>query len=389
MTQTSNVRPPSRRDMLAMGAGAAVIAACAGQPVSTAEPVPAVEGFPVDPSSLKELARAKGILFGTAMAARQVDDPEYVRLVRGECDVIVAENEHKWYTIHPQRGVWNHEPGDKLVSFAKDNGLKMRGHTVIWHHPRWFPDWVNALTFSSAAEAEAMLGDYVTRVAGRNHPFIHSWDAINEAVDDKTGELRETSFSRAMGGPLNVIDFVFRKTAEATPGTVLAYNDYMSWETGNENHRKGVLKLLEALLKRGVPVKALGLQSHSNFDMPDEFTAQKARDWKAFCDEAVDMGLSLKITEFDVNDTRLSPDIALRDRLIARFTKDYLDLMLSYPQLTEVLMWGLVDKDNWLQGFLPRTDGVEKRPTLFDSAYRPKAMREAVAAALRAAPSRG
>ncbi|HCX10804.1 MAG TPA: glycosyl hydrolase, partial [Hyphomonas sp.] len=42
----------------------------------------------------------------------------------------------------------------------------------------------------------------------------------------------------------------------------------------------------------------------------------------------------------------------------------------------------------WLQGFKPREDGIEKRPTLYDSSYRPKLMRDAVAAALKAAPTR-
>lgn len=371
----------SRRTALGLLAGAGAMAACA----SPGAPAPV---FPVDPEPLKDLAKAKGLLFGTAMAAYQVDDPAYVRLVQADCGVIVAENEHKWYTIHPQPDAWNFEPADKLVGFAQANGLKMRGHTMIWHHPRWFPDWVNNLSFSSAAEAEAMLSNYITRVASRAHPFIHEWDVINEAVDDKTGELRETSFSRAMGGPMNVIEFCFRKTAEVSPGTRLAYNDYMSWESGNENHRTGVLKLMEELLKRGAPLTVFGMQSHSNFDMPDEFTPAKQKAWRQFCDEAAGMGLDFSLTEFDVNDTRLGPDVARRDELIASFTKDYLDIMLSYPQTKELLMWGLVDKYSWLQDFLPRTDGVEKRPTLFDSNYQPKQMREAVAAALRAAPVR-
>lgn len=375
------MRDFSRRTALGMIAGAAGLAACAS-------PDARQVSFPVDPEPLKDIANAKGILFGSAMAAHQLSDPDYLRLIREECAVIVAENEHKWYTIHPEPDVWDFQPADALVGFAQANGLKMRGHTVLWHHPRWFPDWVNNLEFQSAAEAEAMLDDYITRVVSRAHPFIHSWDVINEAVDDQTGELRETSFSRAMGGPLNVMEYAFRKTAELTPGTALAYNDYMSWETGNENHRTGVLKLMEALLKRGAPLTVFGIQSHSNYDMPNEFSREKQLAWRAFCEEAIGMGLDLSLTEFDVNDTRLGPDAAMRDRLIAEYTKDYLDIMFDYPQTKELLIWGLVDKYSWLQDFLPRDDGVEKRPTLFNSNYQPKPVREAVAAALRAAPVR-
>ena len=162
----------------------------------------------------------------------------------------------------------------------------------------------------------------------------------------------------------------------------------MSWESGNETHRTGVLRLLDRLLTNGVPLDALGIQSHSNYDMPNEFTPEKQRAWRAFCDEVVGMGLDIYLTEFDVNDTRLGPDIAMRDSLIAAYTKDYLDIMLSYEQTKDLLMWGLVDDQSWLQGFLPRDDGVLKRPTLYDEHYQPKPMRDAVAAALKAAPVR-
>lgn len=100
------------------------------------------------------------------------------------------------------------------------------------------------------------------------------------------------------------------------------------------------------------------------------------------------MGLDIYLTEYDVNDTRLTPDIGVRDRLIASYTKDYLDMMFAYPEVKDLLVWGMVDKDSWLQGFLPRGDGVEKRPAPFDSDYRPKRMRTAIAEALAAAPAR-
>ncbi len=63
-------------------------------------------------------------------------------------------------------------------------------------------------------------------------------------------------------------------------------------------------------------------------------------------------------------------------------------MMLAYPQTKELLIWGLVDKHSQLQGFLPRTDCVEKRPVLFDLNYKPRLTREAVAAAPKAAPVR-
>ncbi len=368
----------SRRTALAM-LSASALAACSHRPQDTAQPV-------TEEAALKDIAAAKGIRFGSAMSAWQLKDPHYVALMQRDCATMVAENEHKFYAIHPQPDEWNWAPGDALVAFAQANAIAMRGHTLVWHHPRWLPDWVNNTVFVRATEAEVLLGDYVTRVASRHADVIYAWDVINETIDDQTGEQRETSFSRAMGP--EVIEFCFHTARAAAPKAKLAYNDYMSWERGNEKHRAGVLRLLERLRKNGAPIDALGIQSHSNYDMPDEFTAEKQKSWRAFLDEVTGMGLDVYITEFDVNDTRLAPDIASRDAKVATYTRDYLDLMLSYPQVKDVLMWGLVDSQSWLQGFLPRTDGVEKRPTLYDSSYQPKLMRDAVAAALRAAPVR-
>jgi len=54
--------------------------------------------------------------------------------------------------------------------------------------------------------------------------------------------------------------------------------------------------------------------------MPNEFTRDKQRNWIAFYEEVVGMGLGIYITEFDVNDTRLNVDMANRDQLIASYT---------------------------------------------------------------------
>ncbi len=339
-------------------------------------------------AALKDLAAEKGIRFGSAMASYQVDDPRYVEIMQRDCEVMVAENAHKMYTIQPVRDDWRWEPADKLVNFAKANQIKMRGHAAVWHHPRWMPDWVNAATFS-ATEAERVLGEYISQVVGRYDPFIYSWDVINESVADEDGSFRETSFSKAMGGTVNTIDFCFRKAREAAPNCSLAYNDYMSWESTSAKHRAGVLRLMEALISKGTPIDAFGIQSHSNYEMPNAYDRGREREWVAFLDELKGMGFNrFYLTEFDVNDTRMGPDIASRDAAIASYTKDYLDLMFSYPETKDLLIWGMVDGMSWLQNFLPREDGVEKRPTLYDSAYRPKIVRDAVAAALRDAPKR-
>ena len=369
----------TRRHALALMSASAAAAACAS-------PGADVPPLGTETAPLKDLAAAKGIRFGTAIAPQQLDDPKYVEIVLRDCAVIVADNAHKMYVIQPEPGELNFAPGDKLVAFAKANGLGMRGHTLLWQHSQWLPKWVNETQFANRAEAEALLGDYITKVASHDAGFIYSWDVVNETIDPDTGDIRETSLTRAMGP--EVIDFAFRTAHAAAPNATLAYNDYMSWEPSHETHRAGVLRLLERLKKHDVPIHALGIQSHSNDAPPSAFNATQQRLWRGFVDEVVGMGLDLYLTEFDVNDTQMAPGIAQRDREMAAYTRDYLDMMFSYPQTKDLLIWGMVDNQNWLQGFKPREDGIEKRPTLYDSQYRPKLMRDAVASALKSAPDR-
>jgi endo-1,4-beta-xylanase len=106
-------------------------------------------------------------------------------------------------------------------------------------------------------------------------------------------------------------------------------------------------------------------------------------------DEVTDMGYDLLITELDVNDQNLPAGITVRDNASAAYASDYLDLMFSYRQLKDVLVWSMCDPYSWLQFFQPlRGDKLPKRPTPFDASFKPKPLYSAIAAAFEAAPIR-
>ena len=145
----------------------------------------------------------------------------------------------------------------------------------------------------------------------------------------------------------------------------------------------GVLKLLEGFRKRGTPVDSLGVQSHIRIlkDAPvAEIVRESEGPWRRFLDEVVAMGYKLVITEFDVNDKKAPNDIIVRDQMVADYAKAYLDVMLSYPQLRDILAWGMVDRYSWLTGFDPRNDKSIKRGTPYDRSFRAKPLRAALAA---------
>ncbi len=364
------------------------------------------------PGTLNALAKEKGLLFGSCLGtgpsgaprsgsparlpegkrANSFEAPNIRALVVEQCGMMVPENELKWYVLRKSPTEFDFRRADILMDFARQSGLAVRGHTLLWNNAQWFPPWIaRSYDFGrkSALEAERLLRDHITTVCTRYGRRIFAWDVVNETIDHDTGEMRDTVFSRYLGP--EVIDIAFHAARAATPRAQLVYNDYMSWGSGNAKHRAGVLRLLERLKKNGVPVDALGVQSHIGpgaTEAGPSFSAREQAEWRRFLDEAVRMGLDIVITEFDVGDQTMPADITVRDREVAALARDYFDLMLSYPQTRYVMAWGLVDRYSWLQDRWPRADGLPKRPCPYDDLYQPKPLRAAIAEAFRTAPAR-
>jgi endo-1,4-beta-xylanase len=383
----------TRRQGLAMGISLAV-AGCVGN-----GPLPETTGAAPSDGSLKALAKSKGMRFGSTLSSGNAQsgsfrNPRYSALLEQECSILVPENEMKWQSIRPGPAAFDFTAFDAQLDYAKAKGLEMRGHTLLWHRPEWMPSWLESYDFGTlpASNALQLLTAHIHKVIGHVGGQVTSFDVVNETIMPDTGLLSETALSRAFGSSQGLVDMAFHTARNAAPNAQLVYNDYMSWEPGNELHRKGVLKLLEGFRARGVPVDALGIQSHIRIDTYDPKTGtgpRQEREWRKFLDEVTGMGYKLLITEFDVNDQALPGDIASRDQSVADYARAYLDIMFSYPQLRDVLMWGMCDSYSWLQSFQPlRNDGLAKRSCPYDENFAPKPLRSAIASALLAAPIR-
>jgi endo-1,4-beta-xylanase len=381
------------------------VAACGGgaggAPVSVSPPPP--PSPPTPPSatttSLKALAAAKGMRFGSVVNSGAANsgsfrNSNYAKLLESQCSVLVGENEMKWQAIRPSATDFDFAAFDEQMAYAQSKNLAMRGHNLLWHRPEWMPSWLENYNFGTnpATEAARILTDHITTVCTRYSGRINSYDVVNETVLGD-GSFASTAISRAMGGTTELLDLAFRTARAQAPGAELVYNDYMSWEPGYEGHRAGVLRLLEGFKARGVPIDALGIQAHisiNNYDASaTKFGPRQEIEWRKFLDEVTRMGYKLLITELDVNDQNLPADFTARDNATASYLRDYLDLMFSYPQLKDVLVWGMCDPYSWLQYFQPlRSDALAKRPTPFDASFQPKPIFNAIAGAFQAAAVR-
>jgi len=377
----------SRRDATKLLLGAGLAAALPSRAAGAAD-------------SLDALARAKGMRFGNAIgisgsgsrSKSRFHDERYRELMKRECGVLVCENETKWQHLRPDPQTFRFAQADEMFAWAKANGLLVRGHTLMWQPSKWLPKWVNEHDFGAdpKKEAERLLAEHVGTVCKHFGDIVSSYDVVNEAVDPRTGELRANVFTERLGA-IEELDLMFRLAREHAPHAQLVYNDYMSWGDGYIKHRAGVLKLLHEFRKRGTPVQALGLQSHIGAtEDGSEGTSAKGYDteWRKFLDEVNGMGFDLLVTEFDVNDREFPAEIARRDASVAAIGKAYLDLTLSYPRVKTMMCWGLVDPVSWLQDRYPREDKLPQRPNPYDGEFKAKALRGAIAEAIRAMPDR-
>ncbi len=307
----------------------------------------------------------------------------YTQTVLDQAGILVAENAMKWSALRPSPAGYDFAASDRLFEFAGIGKQLVRGHNLCWHEqlPGWFA------SVATPENAASLLTQHIQTVAGRYAGRVQSWDVVNEAVhppDGRPDGLRNSPWLRLLGP--GYIEMAFQAAAQADPHAVLTYNDYdIELDTPEQEVKRGqVLLLLRRLHARGIPVGAVGIQSHLQATGP-----LPGPGLVRFIREVASMGLEAYITEMDVNTHTLPGDAAAQDEAVARVYDHYLRLVLPEPNVKACLTWGITDAHTWLnqthKPWAERPDGTAQRPLPFDDQYRPVkafyAMRDAIDAA--------
>lgn len=333
-------------------------------------------------------AAAKGLAFGAAVPSNLLNrSAEFQKILVRDCGLLVGNNEMKMAVVLPEPGRTDFAPADSVVRFARAHGQHLRGHALVWHEA--LPGWVAPLlTSARRTQAEDFLRRWIATVVGRYRGLIESWDVVNEALAGygpigREDGLRETPWLAALGP--SVYDLAFRFAHESDPRAALTWNEdslehAFDWVEAKRNR---VLRRLEGMRARGVPVRRFGIQAHLVSDQPFDPKA-----FRRFLRQLGELGLGIEITELDIDDKAFPANPAVRDRAVADFARRFLDVALDEPALLNVVTWGLFDGDTWLNDHPDhrRRDGLRQRPLPLDEAMRPKPFREALIAAFRHAP---
>lgn len=302
---------------------------------------------------LRTLAGRAGIRIGTAVDMDALAaDATYRSLVAREFSTVTAENVMKWGPLEPERGEYNWAPADDLVDFARRNGQKVRGHTLIWHNQ--LPAWLTEGNFT-ATELRQILRRHIFNVVGHFKGRIWHWDVANEVIDDD-GELRDTIFLRTLG-PGYIAD-AFRWAHQADPRARLYLNDYNN--EGINAKSDAYYALVRRLRNERVPVHGYGMQGH--FGVQYGFPGDVLENMRRF--EA--LGLETAFTEVDVRIPL--PVDAAELQAQAQGYNTLMQACLLARRCVSYTVWGFTDRYSWVPGVFPG----EGAANLLDEQYVPK-----------------
>lgn len=310
---------------------------------------------------------ARDFRMGVSLSGRNLRDSAQQALIRQHFNSVTCENAMKPASLHPAPGVWRWEEADRIADFCRENGIRMRGHCLVWHNQ--FSDWMFTDADGNPVDREtfyARLREHILAVVGRYKDVVYAWDVVNEAMSDG-GEnpYRKTRLYELCGDEF--IARAFRYAREADPNALLFYNDYNAC---NPRKSRNIFEMVLRMRSEGVPIDGIGMQGHYNIFGPGTDELEAAIERYATLVEHI------HITELDVRASEemggqlqfRREGISLTDTIQAMHTRQYARLFRSFRKwagkIDSVTFWNLHDGCSWL--------GEKNHPLLFDKALQPK-----------------
>lgn len=340
-----------------------------------------VEGIQKDLKPLKDVYKYD-FLIGTAISLRDFDGIRF-ELLQKHFNVVTAENAMKPSELQAVKGVFTFDAADKLVDSAISAGMKVHGHTLVWHQQS--PDWMNTTTdaegktvYLSREEALANMRNHIRTVIEHFGNRVISWDVVNEAMDDNPsnpsdwkGSLRKSPWYYAIGDDYVEQAFLAaREVLDEHPDwdIKLYYNDY---NLDNQNKATAVYNMVKELnekYQKNHPGKRLidgiGMQGHYRVNTNPtnvELSLQRF----------AGLGVEISVSELDM---QTGSGYQLTEKEANDQAYLYAQLFNIYRKYSDniarVTFWGMDDGSSWR---------ASENPLLFDRSLQAKPAYYAVA----------
>lgn len=309
---------------------------------------------------------------------RNISNPEQIAIIKKDFNSITAENDMKPQPTEPAYGQFNWENADKIANFCRSNGIKLRGHCLMWHAQ--IGEWMYKDEKGDLVSKEKLFQNmkhHITAIVERYKDVIYAWDVVNEAISDGgwqggrrgMGEhpspYRNSPLYQIAGDEFIKKAFIYAR--EADPNVLLFYNDYNAADPGK---RDRIYNMVKSMKEEGVPIDGIGMQGHYNVYGPS------MEDVDAALTKYSTIVKHIHITELDIRANQemggqlnFSRDGGNISQVVKTLQED------QYARLFKVLrkhkdvvdnvtFWNLSDRDSWL--------GARNYPLPYDENYKAK-----------------
>lgn len=306
---------------------------------------------------------------GTCMSSSFLNDTELTEFIIKNYSSVTAEWEMKMVTVHPSEYEWNFTGADKIANFCRENGIKLRGHNLLWSR---YENWMLYDENGNFVDKETFYArqlEYFTVIMNRYKDVVSCWDVVNEPFNNEPseeGEFHQDPVYELCGE--EYVEMAFRNARKACPDAVLVLNE-CSLERYKEKQDL-LIKWLKTWLSKGVPIDAVGIQGHINTITATDTVSSIER---IIC-KLEDIGIkNIQITELDLclylNGEEKTNDIEdwKRDYQAIKYKKLFELFREHSDTITSVTFWGADDGHTHLNNYFKADE-----PLLFDSNHMPK-----------------
>lgn len=264
-----------------------------------------------------------------------------------------------WGGYEPKEGEPLQDSRMKAAKYLRANGATPKGHPLCWH--TGCADWL--LKYDNKTILDKQL-ERINRDVTAFKGVIDIWDVINETVIMPEFDKYDNAITRICNayGRINLIKEVFEAAHAANPDALLLINDF--------NLSDSYVKVIDECLEAGVPIGAIGLQSHQH----------QGYRGKAYFEDVIRrfsvFGLPLHFTEntlisghimpadiVDLNDYKVDewPSTPEGEERQAREWEEMYTMLFEEPSVQAITGWDFAD-GAWLgaPSGLIRRDNSEK-----------------------------
>ncbi|NLO46644.1 MAG: endo-1,4-beta-xylanase [Clostridiales bacterium] len=308
---------------------------------------------------------------GSAVSSGLLKDSQCSEFVLKNFSSMTFEYELKQPIICPTEGGWNFKGADAVADFAREHGLKLRGHTLLWgeESPQ---NWMVYDENKNLVDKEtfyARLYDYFSVIIPRYDDVVDDWDIINEACHwDYSSRLHKDALYKICGEEYIYKAFEFAKEFVGENDKLILNETKVLNNKAKENNLYATIK---AMIEKGTPIDGVGIQCH----VDTLSFKETARRLDSIIKRFSKLGIEIQITELDMTaysyDAQKAYDelpVWVEQLQILKY-KRFFEVLRSHSDVvTSVTFWGIDDEHS----YLAKKDGREDWGLLFDKHGNPK-----------------